>query len=334
MKHNQNCCLARYTPKKEDLAINVNDNQGASRAAAEKNYIWENGKTIYIKFLGGTDEKRRLVKKWASEWLKYANLTFAYVADTSEHSDVRISFDEMDGAWSYIGIVAEVISKEKATMNFGWIDKATVLHEFGHMLGLIHEHQNPKNGIKWDWEAIKADLSGPPNYWSDMDIRNNVTDQYLPEYIEGTEVDRKSIMMYPIPAHWTIDGFSAGYNNELSGYDKWLVNFLYPFEVVEPVTPTETETDTSVTVEPVEIEPVEPIITEEEPATPTPEELYLELGRKMYPTYRHLKTMREISVVVFANAIGINASTDDREIDTVRKIIRKLYPNKDVTHIH
>ena len=41
-------------------------------------------------------------------------------------------------------------------MNYGWIDadspeeelRSVVLHEFGHALGLIHEHQNPLSGIR------------------------------------------------------------------------------------------------------------------------------------------------------------------------------------------
>jgi len=38
--------------------------------------------------------------------------------------------------------------------NQPWIDLGTVLHEFGHALGLIHEHQNPASGgFKWNREV-------------------------------------------------------------------------------------------------------------------------------------------------------------------------------------
>jgi hypothetical protein len=43
-----------------------------------------------------------------------------------------------------------------------------------------------------------------------------------------TDVDPKSIMMYPIPSAWTVDGFSAGLNGELSDLDKTLVGSVYP----------------------------------------------------------------------------------------------------------
>lgn len=36
-----------------------------------------------------------------------------------------------------------------------------VPHEFGHAVGLIHEHQNPEGGVPWSRDAVVADLSGP-----------------------------------------------------------------------------------------------------------------------------------------------------------------------------
>ena len=49
-------------------------------------------------------------------------------------------------------------------MNYGWLTpdsdddelRRVVLHEFGHALGLIHEHQNPEGGIEWNEPAVKA----------------------------------------------------------------------------------------------------------------------------------------------------------------------------------
>ena len=40
-------------------------------------------------------------------------------------------------------------------MNLGFVDRSTVLHEFGHSLGLIHEHQSPfPGGFEWDRENV------------------------------------------------------------------------------------------------------------------------------------------------------------------------------------
>jgi hypothetical protein len=48
---------------------------------------------------------------------------------------------------------------ESLTMNLGFFDKATVLHEFGHAIGLIHEHQSPfKGGFEWDKDEVSSKL--------------------------------------------------------------------------------------------------------------------------------------------------------------------------------
>jgi serralysin len=52
-------------------------------------------------------------------------------------------------------------------MNLGWLTintssseseyRRVVLHEFGHALGLVHEHQNPNNNtIQWNKENVYA----------------------------------------------------------------------------------------------------------------------------------------------------------------------------------
>ena len=44
-------------------------------------------------------------------------------------------------------------------MNLGFIDRGTILHEFGHALGLIHEHQSPASGgFEWDREEVLSPL--------------------------------------------------------------------------------------------------------------------------------------------------------------------------------
>ena len=40
-------------------------------------------------------------------------------------------------------------------MNLGFIDRPTVMHEFGHALGLIHEHQSPFKGMfEWNKDEV------------------------------------------------------------------------------------------------------------------------------------------------------------------------------------
>ena len=72
------------------------------------------------------------------------------------------------------------------------------------------------------------ELSGPPNNWDEATIRYNVLDRYDPDDTTGTDVDATSIMMYPIPASWTNDGFSAGFNEDLSDTDREFIRDAYP----------------------------------------------------------------------------------------------------------
>jgi len=209
---------------------------GAGKAALVKDSKWTgNGQTIAIAFLDGTDEQKKLVRRFAPEWIdQLANLNFSW--DVPPHqSDIRISF-KYNGSWSVIGTTAKNLPKDRPTMNFGWLtpgvtdDEArrVILHEFGHALGLIHEHQNPISQIKWNKPAVIADLSGPPNNWDSATIEHNMFEQYPSNEIAGTKLDWHSIMMYPIPKSWTLDGTSAGLNNDLSGTDRDFIQQQYP----------------------------------------------------------------------------------------------------------
>ena len=201
------------------------------RAVGVKGSYWNPGDTIRIKFLDGIKEQRDFVKATCVEWLKYANVKFEFIE--SGDSEIRIRFNANDGAWSYIGTECKSIPQTEQTMNLGWLDVGVVLHEFGHALGLAHEHQNPTKPIRWNEAAVIKALSGSPNFWDLETIRANVLDRIPVSEVDATALDRLSIMEYPIPATWTLDGFSAGDNQNLSDMDKSFIAGLYPFPTVE-----------------------------------------------------------------------------------------------------
>jgi serralysin len=209
--------------------------QGQTRAAILRPYMWPRGATITVKFLEGDPSLTGRVAAVAQEWVGpgMANLRLQFVQ--SGDADIRIAFQQGRGSWSYIGTQCRNIDKTQQTMNYGWLTpqspddevRRVVLHEFGHAIGLIHEHQNPNHPIDWNRDAVINDLSGPPNNWSSQTIDTNMFAKYDLAAVIATPVDQDSIMMYPIPSSWTRDGFSAGLNEGLSPQDKDLIRKVY-----------------------------------------------------------------------------------------------------------
>lgn len=220
------------------MCITPQNEVAGTKAALLNRYRWPKGANITARFLGGDTALQNRVVSVAQEWIKpsMAHLFLTLKPATENHTDIRIAFMPGKGSWSYLGTYCRQIAEPQPTMNFGWINanspdsefRSVVLHEFGHALGLIHEHQNPKGGIKWNRDAVIADLSGPPNNWDTATIENNMFKKYAPNEVSGTDVDARSIMMYPIPSAWTLDGFSAGFNSDLSEKDRTFIRFAYP----------------------------------------------------------------------------------------------------------
>ncbi len=188
---------------------------------------WAGGATLRVRFLDGNQQQQGLVRRTVPEWTRYANITFEFV--TSGHAEIRISFrGSSSGAVSVLGTDALNIDQRKPTLAFEWVERRTILHEFGHILGLIEEQLNPRARIGWNKDAIYKGLSGPPNNWSreqiDAVVFRPVSQSALGEY---REFDPDSIMTIQFPKEWT-GGVPFGRYDELSPSDKALIARLYP----------------------------------------------------------------------------------------------------------
>src|SRR3954469_14295714 len=170
MNHFCRLCFDRYLPHEPmDPAMALGPR---ARAVLFFRKLWVNGSTLRVRFLGGTEAQQRLALEQGRWWSEPANLRF--VPSDATDAEIRVSFDPSDGAWSYIGTDCRSIPTDQPTMNLGFQDGGTSAHEFGHAIGLGHEHQNPQGGMQWNEPEVIRDLSGPPNSWTVAQIRNNV----------------------------------------------------------------------------------------------------------------------------------------------------------------
>lgn len=215
--------LLRYYPNEETYSGRVRSISPIGRA-------WLNGTTLQVRFLGGSDTQRAVVKEQAGWWTAVANIRFDF--NQSPQADIRIAFNPADGAWSYIGTDCKSIPSDQPTMNLGFITLGTAAHEIGHCLALLHEHSNPKGGIQWNKEVVLRELAGPPNFWSAETVEHNVFEKYSTDQINGTEFDPDSIMLYAFPASWTLNNKGSRSNNVLSALDKSFIasSKMYPHD--------------------------------------------------------------------------------------------------------
>jgi hypothetical protein len=194
---------------------------------------WQNGRTLHVRFLDGKPEIQAKVKQFAVQWCDFANIGIQF--DNSPDAEIRVAFTPNKGSWSYMGTDNLSIPRDQQTMNFGWFGpdtddeeySRTVIHEFGHALGCIHEHQHPDTNIPWDREKAFAYYLRT-NGWDRAKVEQQVFQRYSRSQTQFSAFDKDSIMEYPIDESLTIGDFSIGWNRHLSPTDKTFIASIYP----------------------------------------------------------------------------------------------------------
>ena len=206
--------------------------KATARAQGDGLKLWSNGSTLRVRFLDGDAAVQDKVIQIAQEWTTYANLRLE--VSSAPDAEVRVSFKQ-PGVWSFIGTDALGVPRGQPTVNFGWLTGETgdekfrraVLHEFGHVLGLIHEFQNPNADIPWNKDEVFRLMSGPPNFWSREAIEANLFSR--PKGLRYREYDPESIMMLGAFSRvFFTRPFEIVDNSVLSESDKAFIRKLYP----------------------------------------------------------------------------------------------------------
>jgi len=171
------------------IAFTLASNFPGIQSVFQNDRAWDSGTKLQVCFLTpGNQAAKKVVAEVAVEWSRYANVRFdlgsAPTYETCRQGDGRVIRIELDASGNSSLIGTEAKGKDKTnrgtmffsshdvqfpgTARFRWL----VLHEFGHALGLQHEHQHPsKNCIpQLKLESIERDFG-----WDETTAMENLS---------------------------------------------------------------------------------------------------------------------------------------------------------------
>lgn len=201
--------------------------------AALTSYMWEQNKKLQVYFMEGSEELINKTLEFANIWNEHCNVSFVRTKNRDK-SHLRVAYKNT-GCWSYIGNVALQINKSEPTINLEISNlpsnepefKRIVLHEFGHALGLIHEHQSPPAEMKWKKSYVYRYFYFRYG-WNKQLVDTNLFDEYENYNKLYSTLDKKSVMAYYLPKEFTENEMEFPLNYNLSKMDIDYIGKLYP----------------------------------------------------------------------------------------------------------
>jgi hypothetical protein len=174
-----------------------------------------------------TNMKDRVIAVVQQRIQPIVSLMFVF-QDTPKGAHVKVSFDPTQSCWSAVGKDCLKREGDAPTMNLGWFDVGTVVHEFCHVLGMIHGENSPDGyEINWDDSAV-CSWAYKSFGWSRKETDKNILIKYGKGTMRGPGYDPASIMRYFYPSRFTKNKKEGVMNMQLSREDvKWIHN-SYP----------------------------------------------------------------------------------------------------------
>ncbi|MEJ5058613.1 MULTISPECIES: M12 family metallopeptidase [unclassified Pseudomonas] len=199
---------------------------------------WMPGRTLKIAISDYNDDGFDIVKNAIEKWLPYVNLKFEFIElpdnDELYVGDIRIYLTSLsdNSGHSSIGTDALTVPSTLHTMQLGTDYtsagyEALVLHEFGHALGFLHEHQHPDASIPWNREATYLQYALEYG-WSRAHVDGAVFPLPRDANQSYEPYDRHSIMHYNVLNICTVGDWEQPTNLQLSDGDKAAARKAYP----------------------------------------------------------------------------------------------------------
>lgn len=202
------------------------------RGIADTYHLWPQNSTITIAFMDTSPAHRALIQKHIEKnYAPLINLKLNFVEGTQ--GDIRISTSaDISGDWSNVGTEALTLPANEPTMHLDPhktedIFKMNILHEFGHALGLRHEHKHPDRTLDFNLPRVYELYKRKFNF-DNTDVYEQILQKLNPADIIASDYDQQSIMHYNLSRLILWKQKSTGYNFNLSNGDKALLQSVYP----------------------------------------------------------------------------------------------------------
>jgi hypothetical protein len=205
-----------------------------AKYVGEIRLYWPKHSEVRILIMDGSEEARRKLMNYANEWALYSGLVFKRVYTIAASPQIRISFN-CNGYNSLVGQQAlDTLYEDLPTMCLQGLDQTkdeelfqrTVLHEFGHVMGLLHELQNPNVKIPWNLPKLYSYYKTTYD-WDTSMVNKWILQPVDEENVDYSNFDPSSIMIYAIPDSLTNGEYSFGWPKTLSKIDRDKIKFYY-----------------------------------------------------------------------------------------------------------
>jgi hypothetical protein len=165
--------------------------------------------TLGCAFLSGTDRQQRTARYCAEKWMANGledRIRFEFGVPL-DRAQVRIAIGRF-GYLAQVGNNAKGIAPGQPTVQlYQGLERKKVMHEFGHVLGLRHEHQHPSRRQALKEQAV-IDYFHQHEGWTPAVTYDAILKTWGEDHrcIGHPDFTYDSIMSYDIPGRLTVDG--------------------------------------------------------------------------------------------------------------------------------